>query len=177
MPCEYLIASLPALAFGEAPPLGADDLLGAAEGKVPAVTLTTLRALLSGEPNRNPFAVAWGQAETQIRNAVARARAARLGLQADAAEKWLRPHAGPWRVAVEEAVAAAFAQPGPLERHLALARLRWDLAGELAGLSPFSESALFAYAVRLKLLLELSKADAQAGMARLKAAASANAKH
>lgn len=177
MSCEYLIASLPALAFGEAPPLGADDLIGAASGKVAPATLSTLRALLSGEPDRNPFAVAWDQAETQIRNAVARARAARLGLPADAAEKWLRPHAGPWRVTIEESVAAAFALPDPLERHRALLRLRWDLAGELAGLAPFSEPALFAYAVRLKLLLEFSKADPQAGMARLKAAASARANH
>ncbi|MBR1608504.1 MAG: hypothetical protein IJ678_02680, partial [Kiritimatiellae bacterium] len=68
-------------------------------------------------------------------------------------------------------VAAAFALPGPMERHLALQRLRWDVAGDLAGLSPFSEDALFAWAVRLRILEELAKADPEAGMARLRAAA------
>lgn len=171
MSCEYLIASLPALSFGDKPPISEAALLDAAEGKVPSSVIATMRALLSGAEDHDPYAVAWRQAETQLRNAVAGARAARLGMQADEAARWKRPHTGPWRVSIEEGVAAAFAQPGPMERHQALQRLRWDLAGELAGLSPFSPEALFAYAVRLGILAELSKSDPEAGLARLRALA------
>ena len=117
------------------------------------------------------FAAAWRDSETQLRNAVALARAERLGKDPADARKWLRRHSG-WSVELETGVTAAFAQPDPLARHLALQRLRWDRAGALAGLSPFSVEAFLAYALRLSILVELAAgADADAGLRKLNAAA------
>ena len=65
-------------------------------------------------------------------------------------------------------VSAAFPEKDPLRRHAALARLRWDAAVDLAGLNPFSAEAVLAYAVRLLVAAELAKADADAGLARLR---------
>ena len=162
---EYFAATLPTLAFGAPPPMDAAALRASAEGNLSARDLAALDALLSDGPSDHPFVVAWRDRDTQLRNAVARLRAARLG-GADAA-KWARPHGG-WSVALETGVAAAFQEKDPLRRHAALARLRWDTAGDLAGPSPFSSAAILAYAVRLLVAADLAKADADAGLARLR---------
>lgn len=170
---EYFASTLPSFAFGAPPPMAAEDLRAAAEGNLKAADLAALDALLSGAPSDHPFVVAWRDRDTQLRNAVARARASRLQKNAAGAansadaSRWLRPHGG-WSAGVESGVAAAFQEPDALRRHRALARLRWDLAGEVAGLDPFSSSAILAYAVRLVLAADLAKADADAGLARLR---------
>ena len=175
MSYEYFAATLPMLSFGAPPPMAAEDLRAAAEGNLKSADLAALDALLSGAPSDHPFVVAWRDRDTQLRNAVARARAARVSRAAgnggvsggEGAARWLRPHGG-WSAGVESGVAAAFQEPDALRRHRALARLRWDLAGEVAGLDPFSSSAILAYAVRLVLAADLAKADADAGLARLR---------
>ena len=177
MSYEYFAATLPMLAFGAPPPMAAEDLRAAAEGNLKSADLAALDALLSGAPSDHPFVIAWRDRDTQLRNAVARARAARArGADSpsspggEGAARWLRPHGG-WSAGVESGVAAAFQEPDALRRHRALARLRWDLAGEVAGLDPFSSSAILAYAVRLVLAADLEKADADAGLARLRGTA------
>ena len=170
---EYFAATLPMLSFGAPPPMAAEDLRAAAEGNLKAADLAALDALLSGAPSDHPFVVAWRDRDTQLRNAVARARAARLQKNAAGAansadaSRWLRPHGG-WSAGVESGVAAAFQEPDALRRHRALARLRWDQATELAGLDPFSSAAVLAYAVRLVLAADLAKADEEAGLERLR---------
>ena len=172
MALEYFLASLPALSFGAQPPLDLDALFAAADGKVPADAIECARSLTAGGiGDDGAFAAAWRDSETQLRNAVALARAERLGKDPADARKWLRRHSG-WSVELETGVTAAFAQPDPLARHLALQRLRWDRAGALAGLSPFSVEAFLAYALRLSILVELAAgADADAGLRKLNAAA------
>ena len=73
---------------------------------------------------------------------------------------------------VDPATGAAFADRGVVTGDRALVRLRWDQSLELAGLDPFSASAVLAYAVRLVLAADLAKADADAGLERLRRTAS-----
>ena len=169
MAYEYFAASLPALRFGATPPMEPAALLDAARTNLAAGDFAALEAALAGRDGPG-FAGAWHALDAQVRNAVARARAARRPGGADAA-KWLRPHAG-WSAAAEQGVAAAFQEADPMKRHLALARLRWDLAGEAArtGIDPFSAAAVAAYGVRLSILAGLAKIDPDAGLARLRAA-------
>jgi len=171
---EYFASTLPSFAFGAPPPMSAEELRAAAEGNLRAADLAALDALLSGAPSDHPFVAAWRDRDTQLRNAVARARAARGAASGGAssaggegAARWLRPHGG-WSAAVESGVSAAFQEPDALRRHRALARLRWDQATELAGLDPFSSAAVLAYAVRLVLAADLAKADEEAGLERLR---------
>lgn len=89
----------------------------------------------------------WYAMETQIRNAAARRRGAATGIEA---APYLREHDG-FRVDIEEAVDAAFAQPSPRDRERALDGLRWRLLEELAGTDPFTSDAVLAYACRLRL--------------------------
>ena len=162
---EYFLSSLPTLAFGAPPPFSSGELRQAAEGNLSANDLAALDALIDDSPSGHPFVAAWRDRETQLRNAVARARAARAG--ADAAP-WLRPHGG-WSAAIESGVSAAFQEADPLARHRALARLRWDAAGDLVGADAFSAAAVLAYAVRLSILEDLATFDAEKGLARLQA--------
>ena len=60
-----------------------------------------------------------------------------------------------------------------MKRERALDLLRWNLAGELAGYDTLSAEAVFAYAVRLGILLRRAKADAAKGRERLLALARA----
>ena len=175
MSYEYFAASLPALKFGEKPPFGPGELLAAAEGVLSGADRDALAALLSGAESGHPFAVAWRDCETQLRNAVARRRAARRqGGAADAAARFERPHGG-WRARIETGVAAAYQEPNPLARHRAIARLRWDLASELAGGDPFSADAVLAWAAKLLVNIDLAAADGDKGLAKLDAAAAAPA--
>lgn len=171
---EYFASTLPSFAFGAPPPMTAEELRAAAEGNLRPADLAALDALLSGAPSDHAFVIAWRDRDTQLRNAAARARAARGAASGsasaaggDGASRWLRPHGG-WSAAVESGVAAAFQEPDALRRHRALARLRWDQATELAGLDPFSSSAVLAYAVRLVLAADLAKADEESGLERLR---------
>ena len=177
MSYEYFAASLPALRFGAPPPMEPAALLESARANLAPGDFAALEAVLAGRDGPG-FAAAWHALDSQIRNAVARARAARRNAAAGAgnpgsdAGRFLRPHAG-WSASAERGVSAAFGETDPLERHLALARLRWDLAGEEArvGLDPFSAAAVCAYGVRLSILADLAKNDPTAGLARLRRAA------
>ena len=169
MSYEYFAASLLPLRFDAPPPTEPAALLESARANLAAGDFAALEAAMAGRDGPG-FAGVWHAVDSQLRNAVARARAARAA-GADAA-KFLRPHAG-WRGAVEQGVAAAFAETDPLKRHLAIERLRWDLAGEEAkvGIDPFSAAAVCAYGIRLSILAGLAKTDAEAGLARLRRAA------
>lgn len=164
----YFASTLPTQDFGAPPVLTADAFRGLAENNLSKADLAALDALLSGGASDHPFVVAWRDLDTQIRNAIARQRAARID-GADAS-KYLRPHGG-WSCAAEEAVAAAFAETDPLDRQRALLRVRWNAVGDLAGLDPFSSASVLAYAVRLAIAAELAAFDAEKGAARLRAAA------
>ena len=94
------------------------------------------------------------------------------GEQTPHAARFERPHGG-WRASIETGVAAAYQEPDPLARHRALARLRWDIASELAGGNPFSADAVLAWAVKLLVNADLAAADSEKGLAKFDAAASA----
>ena len=171
MTYEYFVSSLPALRFGDPPPVEPASFLESARANLAADDFAALEASVAGRDGSG-FAAVWHALDSQIRNAVARTRAARRP-DADAA-KFVRPHAG-WSAAAEQGVNAAFGESDPMKRHLALERLRWDLAGEAAhlGTEPFSAAAVCAYGVRLRLLADLAEIDADKGLERLRAAAAA----
>jgi hypothetical protein len=142
----YLAASLPTLVFGAPPPFGVAEFRARVEGVLSRGDLAALDALLAGAPAPGVrFVAEWQARETQLRNGVARARAAHLGVEA---RPYLRDHAG-WDMTVAKAVTDAFAKPNPLEREMELDRCRWRTAEDLARFEPFDRAAVFAFAVKL----------------------------
>ncbi len=127
MSIDYIVASLPSLAFGSPAPLS-QEAFDALAGDA-----------IEGEMRK------WSDLEAQLRNAIAIARGG---------EKWTRPVEGCsiyWR----NRIAQCFQEKDVAKRDELLDRVWWDAAGELTPpASPLGKGALATYAVRLKIALK-----------------------
>ena len=136
MGVDYIVASLPALAFGEKPPISPEAFAAACGGAVP------------------PPPPEWTDLETQLRNAVAEARGG---------AKFVRPTRGCslyWR----DRVRACFNETDVFRRDEMLDRVWWDAAGELTPpSSPLGRGALATYAERLRIALRRAAISAERG--------------
>lgn len=161
----FLSSGLPALDLGTPPVLGLDDFLRRSDELLPAADAEQIRSFVMGEACSHPFAVAWQDRECQIRNAIVRHRAHRLGREPDAA---LRSHAG-YDVFTLRAAEEALGKVDPLERELALDRLRWTVLDELGGLDMFSIEYVLAYAMKLRIAERWAARTDDAGRKRFEA--------
>ena len=164
----YFVASLPTLTLGAPASASLADFRAEAVRLLPAETVAELEAVLQADHGsaRSTFAARWFAAETQLRNAVARTRAARRGVEA---LPFLHEHAG-FSVQIEQAVTEAYGRGNPLERELALDRLRWAQLEELSRESPFGVEAVLAYGLKLQLVERWAGLTDEAGQAALQAA-------
>jgi hypothetical protein len=139
MSTDYIVASLPTLAFDAPAPITWEKF---------AETAPDAERLVASS--------GWNDLETQLRNAMAEARGG---------GRYARPAEGCsvyWR----ERVAACFREKDPLRRETLLDKVWWDAAGELADpAAPLGRGALAAYAVRLGIALRRSRISADAGNA------------
>ena len=158
----YLVASLPTLELTTAPRIPAAELLRSSSGVLRPDHWEDLRAVLEDRPHdvRAAELAPYLDADTQLRNAVARLRAARAGAAYDA---------GPHPVAGYDARCASVAERAmelddPLERELALDRLRWTLLDELAVSQAFGFQAVLAYGLKLRLAEKWAAMDETEGL-------------
>lgn len=175
MSYTYFAATLPMQHFGAPPAMTVAEFAALCREHVSRADSATLSALLDGGATKNAFVKKWRDADTQIRNAVAKLRAQNIGAGADAA-KWLHTHDG-YSVLIETTVAAAFQESDPMKREQTIEKLRWDLAGDIAGLDMFSFAAILAYAIRLGIAEHLSSANTEKGEARLRDIANKEQEH
>jgi len=128
MPIDYIVASLPTLAFDAPAP----------------ISMERFREI-SGWDGELPHQ--WTDLETEMRNVMAEARKG---------AKYVRPAEGCslyWRNRVGE----CFQEKDVLKRDELLDRVWWDAAGELTPVtSPLSKGAIFTYAVRLGIAIKRS---------------------
>jgi len=147
MTTDYLVASLPALDFDAPPPLTREEFLSRCGGVWPAA------------------GAAWRDLDTQLRNALAEARGALLGLNTDAVRRWEHPAEGCalyWRGRVK----ACFQETDVFKREKLLDRVWWDAAGELVPpAAPLGREALAAYAIRLEIALKRAQISPEKGNA------------
>lgn len=171
MSYPYLVSTLPMLGIDKQAPMTMDAFVELCREQLSNEDFKKLEALLSedNQPINNTFIKELRAAETQLRNAIARARAAKLdGVEAS---KWLRSHDG-FDVAIENGVASAFQEKNPALRQKVLDQILWDKAAELTGFDEFSLEAIFAYAIQLRICnIRNSQSDAEKGAARLAAVA------
>ncbi len=168
MSCFYLIASLPALTFLQKPLITPEAFREVCEAQLGTSDARAAAWLcqvpdMDGDAPTHPFTARWMAREIQLRNAVARARAARR--KTDAAGS-IRPHTG-FDNYIEDAVESAFDLSTPLEREQALDRLRWTLLDELAGVDPFAVTVVLAYAAKLRIAQRWAALDTEAALARV----------
>ena len=145
MSTDYIVASLPTLAFNAPAPLSWEkfaEITGGGDALIPAK---------------------WTDLETQMRNAMAEARGGeRFKRLADGCSLY-------WK----NRVLACFQEKDVAKRDELLDRTWWDAAGELTPPSdPLSKGALATYAIRLKIALKrtlISKDTGNAAFDRLTA--------
>ena len=171
--CTYLAASLPPVALGEPAFWTPAEFLFHCQGALSADDWCELSLVVEGrfQEGTSDFAVWWHALDTQIRNQLARIRAAHRGIDARAA---IRTHKG-HDVAVELCVADAMAQGDPLARARALDRCRWKALDEFIKADRFGLGAVLAYAVRLLLLERWRGLTDEAGLERVESFLAENA--
>ena len=127
MTTDYLVSSLPALAFGAPAPMSWERF----------------RSLVGEDACEPPEA--WKDIETQLRNAAAEARGG--------GDRWKRPADG-CSLYWHDRVLACFQERDVMRREEMLDKTWWDAAGELTPpTSPLGRGALATYAVRLRIAL------------------------
>ena len=138
MSIDYIVSSLPTLAFNAPAPLSWEKFIERGGGVPP------------------PQAEIWADLETQLRNAVAEARGG---------ERFKRPADG-CSLYWKNRVLACFQEKDVAKRDELLDRTWWDAAGELTPPSePLGKGALATYAIRLKIALKRSLISKDAGNA------------
>ena len=146
MTTDYIVSSLPPLAFD-----------------APAPMTVTAFEELAGDRIKPALAV-WADIETQLRNALVEARGG--------ADKFKRKADG-CSVYWKKRVIDCFAEKDVAKRDELLDRVWWDAAGELTDVaSPLGEGALATYSVRLKIAARrtaISKDEGNAAFDRLTA--------
>ena len=146
MSVDYIVASLPALAFGAPAPL-AWAAFAERLGQPDAADVARLDF---------PALADWRDLETQLRNALAEARGG---------ERFKRPADG-CSLYWKNRVLACFQEKDVARREELLDRVWWDAAGDLTEPSaPLGAGALATYAVRLEIALKRDKISAAAGNA------------
>ena len=161
----YLVASLPALSLEAPPPFSPEEFRFRCQGVLSDEDLAELDRLLAGqaESGRTEFAQAWAAADAQVRNAAARARSAKRGIEA---KGYLHSHPG-YAVWLDKDVADALAKANPLARELGLDGARWKFVEELALADAFGLPAVLAFAVKLMLAARWAALNEEAGRRRL----------
>lgn len=133
---DYIVSSLPSLAFNTPAPISWKEFTS-----------------IAGE---NCIPACWADLETQLRNAVAEARGG---------ECFKRPATG-CSLYWKNRILSCFQEKDVAKRDELLDRVFWDAAGELTEVTaPLGTGALATYAIRLKIALKRSVISNEAGNA------------
>ncbi|MFW5734567.1 MAG: hypothetical protein ACOCWR_05855 [Oceanidesulfovibrio sp.] len=155
----YLLASMPLLAPGKAPPVTAEGFLAAAETALPPALLRLVREIMDhGEVSGHPFLDAVRNIEAQIVNTQAERRAEQRKVDAGPGLPY-----GHVNLYVVHGVNGAFLAENPLQRQRELTALRFAVLDDLLVGRPYGEDAVLAYALKLRLALRLSGIDPEEG--------------
>ena len=121
--------------------------------------------LLAGRAaeGRTEFSRAWAGGDAQIRNTAAKARGAKLGVEA---KPFLRSHPG-YAVWLDKEVSDALSKANPLVREMGMDGARWKLVEELALADAYGLPAVLAFAVKLMLVTRWSGMKEEAGREQL----------
>jgi hypothetical protein len=167
-----LVASLPHLKIGDEPPFSIEEYIANCAQWVTEHETRILEHILLNKYQGIPCPICkmWFDIETQLRNAVARHRGQKLGVDF---KEYLQPHDG-FSGQIEQSVTDAFTRTDPLEIEEELDRARWQLAEELIGPDPFSFEKVLAYGIQLRIVERWNRMDVHAGKEKLEAVITAN---
>lgn len=158
----YLVASLPHLKFGAVPPLTRGQFLSRCAGQVSAAHYRVLAGVerFQARPTKTGLALLdrWHERERALRNALASARAKRLGIAAAAHLRDFRPD--PRLAGIAQRVITL---DSPLAADEELDRVRWRFLEDLAFGRYFDLETLVVYLLKLRILERRARFDPVAG--------------
>ncbi|MDR1105433.1 MAG: DUF2764 domain-containing protein [Treponema sp.] len=173
----FLVAQLPALTYGEAPPMSSrhfrelcrGGLSAADAAPLPCVALDPWVQDEEEEAPRAknaagscPFIASWNEWEKALRLNLAKYRAAKMKREAPAAVP-------DFPAGAAAAAKAAAAMASPLEAEIFLDGSRWKAIEEFQGLSYFSVNTVYAYLLKLLLMERRACFRAEEGFSEYKA--------
>ena len=166
-----LVASLPSLQIGDEPSVSVEQYIEDCSQWITEHETGILKSILLDQPipYPSPLFKAWYNIETQIRNAVAKQRGQKLGVDF---KEFLQPHDG-FSGTIEVLVNDAFTRNDPVELEQALSRTRWQMAEELI-VDPFGFEKVLAYGIQLKIVERWSSMDVSIGKEKIEAVITAN---
>jgi hypothetical protein len=167
-----LVSSLPHLSIGGEPPFSTEEYVANCAQWITKNEARKLERVLQCKHHCGPCSLCkiWLDIETQLRNAVARHRGKRLGVDF---KEYEQPHDG-YRGDVEQLITDVFTRHDPLEIEEEIDRARWQLAEGLIGQDPFSFEKILAYGIQLKIVERWSGMDVSRGKEKLEAVITAN---
>lgn len=167
-----LVASLPHLKIGDEPPFSTEEYVQQCAQWVTDHELRVLQHILLDmyEGHSCPICKKWFDIETQLRNAIARHRGQKLGIDF---KEYLQSHDS-YSGEIEQLVTDAFTRHDPLELEEEIDRARWQLAEELIGQDPFSFLKVVAYGIQLRITERWNRMDVHTGKEKLEAVITAN---
>lgn len=171
-----LVASLPHLKIGDEPPFSTAEYVDRCAQWVTEYETRILEYILldkyeyEGLGSGCQICTKWCDIETQLRNAVARHRGQKLGVDF---KEYIQPHNG-FSGQIEQLVTDAFTRNDPLELEEEIDRARWQLAEELIGQDPFSFLKVLAYGIQLRIVERWNRMDVHVGKEKLEAVITAN---
>lgn len=168
----YLTATLPLLSLEDPAPVSLEEFIRDNEGQLTPVEIEELNNIQEGRTDqfRHPFLIRWRQGETQLRNALGRIRAA--AAKAGAAD-FVQEHEG-WDMRIERVAAEAMGMDDPLARELYLDRFRMEVIEDLAFSERFEIGAVYAFALRLKIVERWEAMNEELGRENLESLLSMN---
>ena len=160
----YLVSSLIPLTMEASPPCTPEDFLSSCRDMLTRKDAIALEHVLHDRLDAvdHPFIREWKKFEYRLKNALVKARTVRMKLPP---EPYLRNDA-PVDEATENAVTEAMNKPNPLEKELALDRYRWKTLEELTPVINFDLSAIFSYAIKLKMVIRWNSMTDEKGNRR-----------
>jgi len=157
----YFISTLPSLAFGEVPPMSSRDFIENSREWISDADWKALKVAVSGGENqiKNPAGIQWRNWEETLQNALAAARAAKLGKdqtpylnKAGIADSLMKS-------AVQEAIKAENQQ----KAEEILDKLKWSFLDELSAAHYFDFNVALCYLLQLKILERWAALDEETG--------------
>ena len=143
----YLIASLPTISMDSPPPFSFEKFRSLCTEHVSPSDMATIDDLLNPLSDKagNEFVDHWRNTEIQLKNSMAKLRAAKWKKDPS---PYLKDHKH-FDMSADRIVSEAFSMSNPADREFAIDKFRWAKAEELAGYDPFSARALLAYVLKL----------------------------
>ena len=152
----YFLSSMSMLRFSDKAPISWESFLNQAKGNVSESEYEALCSIDDRTESSNKFLGEWNELNRKLDEAVNVGRRKNLNREEKASAVFVDYE-------ISKTANAALNAKDPLEAETVLMRFRYDWLEAQKGLDPFSEAALYAYALQLRILIRKDLFTVEAG--------------